>query len=205
MSLRLDQIATSGRRHVADHGWNGLSLRAVADGLGVTPMALYRYVPDATGLKAMVLESIVADVMPNSLVGSLEAELRSWARQVRDVLIRYEGVGSYLLSTWFESPTMLGIIDDLLGLALKTGLDEFEAVATVNAVFMYALMRAHAETVVRTSGTVKRELRVAAAVRPLPHLTALSRHYRTAEFDLHFDYGLNALLDGIVRRVREAS
>ena len=77
--------------------------------------------------------------------------------------------------------------------------------AAVNAVFMYALMRAHAETVVRTSRTVKRELRLAAAVRPLPHLTALSRHYRTAEFDLHFDYGLNALLDGIAHRLRTSS
>ena len=84
-------------------------------------------------------------------------------------------------------------------------LDEFEAVAAVNAVFMYALMRAHAETVVRTSGTVKRNLRLAAAVRPVPHLTALRKHYRTAEFDLHFDYGLNALLDGIVRRVGASS
>ena len=168
-------------------------------------MALYRHVADATALKAMVLESIVADIVPNSLAGSLEAELRSWARQVRDVLIRYEGVGSFLLSTWFESPTMLGVIDDLLGLALKTGLDEFEAVAAVNAVFMYALMRAHAETVVRTSGTVKRELRVAAAVRPLPNLTRLGKYYRTAEFDLHFDFGLNALLDGIAHRVRTSS
>ena len=37
------------------------------------------------------------------------------------------------------------------------------------------------------------------------NLTALGGHYRTAEFDLHFDYGLNALLDGIVRRVRAPS
>lgn len=164
-------------------------------------MALYRHVADATAVKAVVLERIVADIAPTTSAGSFADELRGWARQVRDVLIRYEGVGSYLLSTWFESPTMLGIIDDLLGRALKSGLDEFEAVAAVNAVFMYALMRAHAETVVRTSGTVKRNLRLAASVRPVPHLTALRKHYRTAEFDLHFDYGLNALLDGIVRRV----
>ena len=92
---------------------------------------------------------------------------------------------------------MLGIIDDLLGLALKDGLDGFDAVAAVNTVFMYALMRAQAEAVVRTSGTVKRDLRLGAAKRPLPNLKALQRHYQTAEFNLHFEYGLNALLVGI--------
>ena len=174
-----------------------LSLRTVADGLGVTPMALYRHVADAAALKALILEQVVLELVPGELTGSLEVVLRDWARQVRYVVAGYPGIGSHLLATWFESPAMLGIIDDLLGVAIKDGFDGFDAVAAVNAVFMFALMRAQAEVVVRTSGTVKRNLQLAAAMRPLPHLKALRQHYETVEFDLHFEYGLNALLVGI--------
>jgi hypothetical protein len=109
----------------------------------------------------------------------------------------YPGLAGHLLTHWFESPALLERIDDLLGVVQASGLDGFEAVATVNAVFTYVLMRCETEQAVRSAGAVRRSLRTAAASRPLSRLNELASHYTTAQFDAHFDFGLDALIAGM--------
>ena len=42
-----------------DRGADGLTMRAVADELGVTPMALYRHVKDKTDLVGLLFEAVL--------------------------------------------------------------------------------------------------------------------------------------------------
>lgn len=52
------QIVDEARRHLADHGPDGLSIRAVARDLGLVPSAVYRYFDDRDALlTAMIVDS----------------------------------------------------------------------------------------------------------------------------------------------------
>ena len=186
-----------------ESGWSALSLRALATRLGVTPMALYRHVDDGAALTRAVAARIVTGFSVVARTGDARHDLAAWARTAHSVLREHPGAAGHLLVTWFDLPEMLQCTEALLDVVHADGLTDFEAVAAVNAIVMYVLMRCEAEQAVRGAGTVKRTLELATAEQPLPHLTALAAHYTTARFDLHFEYGLDVLLDGIAaRRVR---
>lgn len=201
--LTPDTIFAAGKALVGESGWPALSLRAVAARLGVTPMALYRHVDDGAALTRGVIVRIVDELVVVERTGNARNDLSTWARTAHSVLRAHPGAAGHLMITWFEVPGMLRCTEDLLAVVDDDGLRDFEAVAAVNAVVMYVLMRSEAEQAVRGAGAVKRALALAAASSPLPHLSALASHYTTARFDLHFEYGLDVLLDGIAaRRVR---
>jgi AcrR family transcriptional regulator len=201
--LTADTIVAAGQALVREAGWSALSLRAVATRLGVTPMALYRHVDDGAALTSGVTERIVAELGVVDRTGDANHDLAVWARAAHSVLRAHPGAAGHLLVTWFEVPAMLQCTEDLLDIVHDDGMRDFEAVAAVNAIVMYVLMRCEAEQAVRSAGAVERALKVAAAESPLPHLTRLGEHYTTARFDLHFEYGLDVVLNGITaRRVR---
>lgn len=198
--LAPDTIFAAGQALVREAGWSALSLRAVAARLGVTPMAIYRHVDDGAALTRGVIARIVADFVVVERTGDARHDLAAWARTAHSVLLDHPGAAGHLLIVWFEVPAMLQCTEDLLDVVHDEGLRDFEAVAAVNAVVMYVLMRGEAEQAVRNAGAVKRALKLAAVESPLPHLTALAAHYTTARFDLHFEYGLDVLLNGIASR-----
>jgi AcrR family transcriptional regulator len=195
--LTPELAAEAGTRIVAESGWEALSLRGVASELSVTPMALYRHVSDSDSLKAAVVQAIIERFIAAKPSGDTRADLADWARSFHQHLTKYPGLSANLLTMWFESPALLERIDDLLVLVHEAGLDGFEEVAVVNAVFMYVLMRCEAERSVRSAGAVRRSLRTASASRPLDRLTTLAKHYTTAEFDAHFEFGLTSLIAGL--------
>jgi len=202
--LDADAVTAAGVAVVREHGLQALSLRAVAGSLGVTPMALYRHVADSGTLTEAVMNAIVGDLArvragigADGDLADLDADLTEWARRFHRDLIEFPGIAAWLLTHWFESGPMLERIDELLAAVGSRGLDGFRAVAVTNAVFTYVLMRTEAERQVRSAGVVRRQLRTANASRPLPHLTSLADHYTTAEFDAHFEFGLQALIAGM--------
>jgi len=163
-------------------------------------MALYRHVDDGAALTRAVIARIVAGFSVVARTGDAQHDLAEWARTAHSVLREHPGAAGHLLVTWFDLPPMLRCTEGLLDIVHADGLRDFEAVAAVNAIVMYVLMRCEAEQAVRSAGTVKRTLKLAATEVPLPHLTALAAHYTTARFDLHFEYGLDVVLHGIAAR-----
>jgi AcrR family transcriptional regulator len=204
MALGYESVIAAGVDLVREGGWAGLSVRAVASRLGVTPMALYRHIADSTALSQGVIAQIADPFTAVGKSGDAIGDLDRWARRARARLVLYPGAAGHLLTTWFSVPPVLRAIEGLLEIVHAGGLRGFEAVAAVNAIFMYVLMRAEAEQTVRNAGVVERSLALACSQDGLPLLSSLAEHYTTARFDLHFDYGLRVLLDGIATRMRAA-
>lgn len=190
-------VLDAGAGLVRRDGWSALSLRGVAATLGVTPMALYRHVPDSDALLTGVLDAIVAGAPTAQSTGDLAADLARWARDLHGYLSRFAGVAGRLLTAWFDCGPMLERLEDLLALVAEHGIEGYEAVAVTNALFTYVLMRGEAERQVRSAGVVRRRLRRASGGRELTRLQSLSQHYTTAQFDAHFEFGLGALIAGM--------
>ncbi len=182
---------------VAREGWDRLSVRSVAAVLGVTPMALYRHIPDAAALSAAVVDQIAGGVPAVDTTDDLADDLARWARAARDHLRQFPGTSAHLLTSWFASRAMLAKVEGLLRRVELAGFADAEMVAAVNAVMMYVLMRVEAERTVAAGGAVKRTLNLRGKDPELPLMSRLRRHYSTAQFDVHFEYGLAALLRGI--------
>ncbi len=202
VAIERADLVQAGTERVRARGWEQLSLRSVAATVGVTPMALYRHVADANELREAVLDSIMASAPLVSDSGELDRHLYEWAHAMRRHLSQFDGVAGWLLVHWTESAATLAIVEQLLARAVDQGVDGFEAVALTNAVFTFVLMRCEAERSIRSGDQVQRSLHRVNDRADLPHLRALSHHYATAEFDTHFDYGLNALLEGVLGRGR---
>ena len=84
----LDDLARAGLDLVATDGWSAVSVRSAADRLGVSPMALYRIVPDAAELRRVIADSAAAAI-PARSAGDLVESLHAWARHAYRHLARY--------------------------------------------------------------------------------------------------------------------
>lgn len=99
-TLTLEAIVDESERIARTRGVDGLTMRTVAAGLGVTPMAIYYYVPGKDDLLRFVVGRV------SESFGLLHREEdRSWQEALRDYLLniwesfrRYPGLSSYLIN-----------------------------------------------------------------------------------------------------------
>jgi AcrR family transcriptional regulator len=78
-SFRLDEIVKAGVAIADRHGLSALTVAAVAERLGVTAMALYRYVPNKDALIDLAADSVMGRP-PKPVGSSWRAEISAWAR-----------------------------------------------------------------------------------------------------------------------------
>ena len=117
-TLTLEAIVDESERIARTQGVDGLTMRSVAAGLGVTPMAIYYYVPGKDDLLRLVVGRI------SESFGMLHREKgRSWQEGLRDYLIniwesfrRYPGLSFHLINQ-----PALGVTPD----RLEAGIDFF--------------------------------------------------------------------------------
>ncbi len=195
-------IVQAGAELAAKAGFGKVGVRAVAGGLGVTPMALYRHIGDASSLQAAVVEHLLADLPEVPGHGAWDQRCREWAHSAREVLSRATGLASHVLLNWVRLPRVLIVLDGLVTMLEADGPPGVDAVAAANALLMQVLMRAQAEEAVRDGG-LRRDLSTMRSLRAqVPALWEHRDEYRLARLDEHFSYGLDALVAGLVSSQR---
>ncbi|HXY94916.1 MAG TPA: helix-turn-helix domain-containing protein, partial [Acidimicrobiia bacterium] len=170
-------------------GFDKLTMRALADELGVTPMAAYYYVKSKDQLLELVADSVAAaqPTLPPGL--SWDEQLKLQAFDLFDRLTEYPGLGAFLL----ERPLTPAVRENYptgIGLFRRAGLDEHEAElaqATYHT-FMFGVMGM--EYRFRSTKRQKYGKR--------DH-DAVVVHASTHEF---IEFGLDTLIEGIRARAR---
>ena len=199
--LSPEAVIAAGLALVRETGLTGLGVRALAERVGVTPMALYRHVDGAEELERKVIDAILAAIEPAPASTPFRDAALAWAASARAVLGIHPGVAEHVLTHWFELPRVLDMLEGLLAAAEVSGMEGPLAVAAANAVFTFVLMRVTAETAVRRAGVVRRKLpRGASSMARWPRLVENAREYEVAKLDLHFAFGLDVILRGIEGR-----
>lgn len=66
-------------------GLDALSMRKLADALGVDPMSIYHHVPNKDALLRSVVEAVFEEMPQSSAVGDWTERVRSWAEAYRAV------------------------------------------------------------------------------------------------------------------------
>jgi AcrR family transcriptional regulator len=186
-------LARAGLRVTRQDGWSAVTLQSVATELSVTPMALYRLVDDAAGLKRIVADRAALSIQATMTERGLIQDLHAWALGAYGHLTKLPGLTSYVLHEWTELPNWLSIIDAFLDEAGRENLTGATAVHTVNVVFSYVLARVQ----LRESITPRRKLGpVIASPAQFPRIDANRHEFQVAQSDVAFRFGLDALVTG---------
>jgi AcrR family transcriptional regulator len=194
-----------GAIEVADSaGIGGLTMRTLAEKLGVKPMALYHHVAN----KEEILDGIIDIVFGEIELPPEDTHWRSSMRQraisARAVLARHPWATPFMESRRNPGPVTLGHHDAVIGRLRDGG---FSVVQTAHAyslldsyIYGFALQEAGLPFDKETAPEVTGEMMAEFPVGGYPHLTELAvEHVLKPGYDYgdEFEFGLDLILEGL--------
>jgi AcrR family transcriptional regulator len=187
-------------------GLDALTMRSLADRLGVVPMALYRHVANKDDLIDGVLDHAAGEVVvPAPGLGWREG-LDALARSIRDTMLRHPAIAARVIDRPTLGPASILIGEYGLGLLCDGGFDARTAERGLNLVVVYALGFVALEVPRLPSSAIaldESELVAAYDALPVdefPHTTAIRPRPGAIVDEEQFEFGLTCILDGIAGR-----
>ncbi|GAA1992120.1 TetR/AcrR family transcriptional regulator [Microbacterium pumilum] len=119
---------------VASTRLDGLTIRAVAEELGSSPMSLYRYVAGKEELVETLLDRVLGRMPALPETEDPLADLRAFATAHRDLLLAHPWAVPGLIAHPLPGPNALPIGEQALRLLHRLGLDGDRAVATFSGI-----------------------------------------------------------------------
>ncbi|UZX01299.1 TetR family transcriptional regulator [Arthrobacter sp. CDRTa11] len=102
-------------------GINSLSMRRLAQELGVVPMALYKHVANKDELFNGMVDAVIAEIGAPAPAADWKAGVRARVLAARQALLRHPWARQVIESRTTKSPAVLGYMDDFIGLFLAGG------------------------------------------------------------------------------------
>ena len=107
-----------------DRGIDGLTMQAVADRLGVTPMALYRHVTNKADVLDGVVEQLLDEITPPESTADGDDQLVAMGQAVRALARRHPTVFPLLLQRPASTPAALRARDRVYEALRASGVAE---------------------------------------------------------------------------------
>lgn len=210
-SLTVDGILDAAVTIADADGVAGISLVRVAERLGVTPNALYRYLDSREELELLLRERALAHPPRLDLGGGWRAAAADWARRVRERYRAHPWLADLRVAVPI-TPNALGWLEALLRALSTSGLDEASTLRAAAQLDGYVRSQFLTQRdLARWGGTGDAPLADLVAPllaeRDLDLVSALFRAgtYReptARSLDADFEFGLDVLLGGLERMAR---
>lgn len=218
--LSVERIVRAAIEIADADGLEALSMRRVADRLGVGAMSLYTYVPGKAELVDLMLDTVLGEAAlsgPDDATGGWRAGLESYAREGWRLYHGHPWVLRVPFSRGLMGPNQTAMLDSALRAVSGIGLDEGEMVA------VFGVVAGYVQGAARTSVEAAREEKDTGITDeqwwtthgPLmaeyidqdryPTLTSIRDWGAFDETDAAFEFGLQRILDGIEVFVRARS
>jgi AcrR family transcriptional regulator len=188
-----------------DEGYDALTMRRLAERLGVVPMAVYRHVTNKDDLVDAMLDRAVSLVpLPDQSLG-WRAGLEALARAIRATVLAHPGIVTPLVTKPSLGPHGLLLGEFGLAVMRRAGFPPEDAERGPTAVLTYTLGFVALEVPrraagFRADGLGGDELDVPFDQLPpeqFPHTIAVRPRAAELVSDAQFEYGLQRVLDGI--------
>lgn len=120
---------------VADgDGMAAVSMRRVAQQLGVTPMSLYRHVPGKAELIDLMRDHVYGERPPSAATAPWQEQLATWARHGYALYLRHPWLTATSSSRFVPGPNTIAVYEAGLRIVFATGLRPAETTAVINLV-----------------------------------------------------------------------
>lgn len=192
-------------------GFDGLTMRRLADALGIKAASLYNHVGDKNELLALMADAICAKIPDLDSSKPWRQQAEAMGRQFRRVLMEFRDGAQVLAATPPVGPNRLRLIEQLLRALKDAGFSPAEVAAAAFVANSYVVGFVLDETFGRPTdaASVKRMMEQAKrwfkALPPeqYPTLVSLSDELIDTPADTRFEFGLRALLDGFELKLRK--
>jgi AcrR family transcriptional regulator len=187
-----------------ESGIGSLTIRSLAQALGVKPMSLYHYVANKDEILDGIVDLVFSQIELPSLEGSWRPELHRWAHSARQVLTRNSWAISLLESRATPGPATLRHHDQILGVLRGGGFSvpmAAHAYALLDSyVYGFALQEAVLPFNPGTVAPVAESIMQMFSEGAYPHLVELTtEHVLQPDYDFsdEFEFGLDLILTGL--------
>ncbi|MFD7630020.1 TetR/AcrR family transcriptional regulator [Streptomyces sp. NPDC059851] len=212
-TLDLERIARAGTEIADAEGLADVSMQRVAAHLGVTKMALYRYVPGKAELVALMADAAIGPCPPpEASSGGWRGQLEEWARLLAEGFGRHPWVLEATVGPRVMGPAELSWLERAVAALDGTGLSGAERMDA--AVLLAGHVRAITQQARAASpegspeaqlGVILGDLMQAHGER-FPALTAaLASAARSGGQDQAWEFGLQRILDGLAALIDRRS
>lgn len=214
-SLQRDDIVASAIELADEEGLGAVSMARVADRVGVSTMALYRYVANKDELLLLMSDAALGPPMPHRPRRTWRANLGDWARTVRACWLARPWLLSIPVNGPPTGPNNMGWLDAGLRTLAGTSLSPHEQLDVVLLLSTYArgdvwlnVDLARASTTEPADFGLQYDGPFSTLLDPerFPAVTAAiaagAFGPRPGRADVeHFDVALDLILDGVARRI----
>ena len=195
---------------LADHdGFEGLTMRRLAEGMGVGAMSLYHYVPNKQELLVGMVDVVFAEIDPPEIGGDWKSEMRKRALSTRAALLRHRWAIGRMESATAPGPTSIRLHEATLGCLREAGfsIEQTIQAQSVQDAYIYGftlqektLPFEDAEGSTDVAAAQAAQFDMAAYYPYLAEVVA--GHVATVgyDFDEAFEYGLDLILDALDAR-----
>jgi AcrR family transcriptional regulator len=137
--LKREAVVQAAVRIAEAEGIETISMRRVAQDLGVTPMALYRYLPDKDALIDVVVDEALRAVPVPGASGSMSDELLRCFTALYHLLLEHPGLARTAGGRPLEGPVATHLAEGVLAVLQDNGIGEDEATRLLVSAFSLIL------------------------------------------------------------------
>jgi TetR/AcrR family tetracycline transcriptional repressor len=211
MPLSRDEVLQGAIRLVNEHGLEALTMRRLAEALGVQAGAIYWHFADKQELYDAMGDSIMAGMLEPPLTGGWEAQLAEICRRIADNFLKMRDGAMLATRGLRPGPNALAVSEKMLAVAREAGFSREHAIWATAALGYYVLgwvtdLQATEAAMARGLRSVLKSFAKNIDRDKYPNLAELGEggleHLTsTREFSARFEYGLQVIIDGL-RAVR---
>jgi TetR/AcrR family transcriptional regulator, tetracycline repressor protein len=195
-------------------GYDGLTMRAIAEQLGTQAGALYWHIKSREELEDRLFEHLHEDMPTPTMTDDWRVDMRRAAEQYRRFLASKRDITRLSTGHYLLGPNLLRLMDATLGLVRRAGLSAQDAAIAMDNAIGYILSAARSEAqwrnAERATGVSRRQalrksrkLYDSLPLEKFPNLVALAREMATARIDARFRYGVECLIAGAESQARK--
>lgn len=218
--LDLERIVRAALAVLDTEGLDGLSMRRLADALGVKAASLYWYVRDKDELLTLLADAISAEVRAPAPELPWRARLEALLADNRRVLLAHRDAARVMVGTPPVGANRMRLIDDAFAALLAAGLEGADVIRAarllndyvtsfvleeVNEVLQAANRVGTADLagIEQVEAATQRSF-AALPAESFPAIAAVAAHVADPDLDARFRFGLKVILDGLERHLAHA-
>jgi AcrR family transcriptional regulator len=203
LPLNRERVLSTALRLADEEGLEALSMRKLAEVLGVKAMSLYNHVANKDDLLDGIVDRVISEIEVPNLQLDWKTAMRRRANSAHDILLRHPWATMPIVSRINVGPAMLRYVDATLGCLVEAGFSFEMADHAWNAIdsHIYGFTLQELNFPLESSEYSE----VAASFIPMispeqyPYMNQLSQRVINGSYDgLHdFEFGLELILDGL--------